>query len=190
MVFTKFYEWFDHVHLHFLNQNKSSAKLALLGKMFYEHKKKKLMVVRCSADKFYNFLNNLTRDLILQKQNILHMLNKFWKIIIALNGTLLNWKSKLHDFAWWCGGNCNQCHDLYWSYLCKQINMTNKRSTWPVMAPWISRRVQQLLFVLLLRLILWGFLNCQKIHGSESESIKRPYSFEIVIRIWPEGHQS
>ena len=65
VVFTQFYEWFDHVHLHFLNQNKSSAKLALLGQMFYEHKK--LMVVRCSADKFYNFLNNLTRDLILQK---------------------------------------------------------------------------------------------------------------------------
>ena len=61
----KIYEWFDHVHLHFLNQNKSSAKLALLGQMFYEHNK--LMVVRCSADKFYNFLNNLTRDLILQK---------------------------------------------------------------------------------------------------------------------------
>ena len=34
VVFTKFYEWFDHVYLHFLNQNKSSAKLALLGKMF------------------------------------------------------------------------------------------------------------------------------------------------------------
>ena len=30
------------------------------------------MVVRCSADKFYDFLNNLSRDLILQKQNILH----------------------------------------------------------------------------------------------------------------------
>ena len=41
------------------------------------------------------------------------------------------------------------------------------------MAPWISRRVQQLLFVLLLR---------QKIHGSKSESIERAYNFEIVIR--------
>ena len=30
------------------------------------------MVVRCSADKFYDFLTNLTGDLILQKQNILH----------------------------------------------------------------------------------------------------------------------
>ena len=38
------------------------------------------MVVRCSVDKFYNVLNNLTRDLIIQKQNILHNYGKLIKL--------------------------------------------------------------------------------------------------------------